>query len=380
MGKLARRITAGFIAVLAGTTAISAVQRGAGPGPAGAGAGANPIGLIVGRVVDASTGQPVAEAEVTVAMRTPAPPPGPSGGLPPLMGSSGQNVRLLTGADGRFVIRDLPAGNVQLSAKASGYLNGNFGQTRPGGPPQPIQISPENRTVAATVRLWKHAVISGMVTDESSEPAINIQVRAMARTFKGGQPRFAVAGTGRTDDRGMYRITGLAPGDYVVAVPQTQSTMPVATMDNLMQSIMTGQGVGNAAAELAASGIGGSGGMGVRVGDQLVNSQSGAMPVLRGDGRMAAYLTQYHPAASSPVEAAVFTLASGEARGGVDIRMPLVATAKVSGTVIGPDGPLPNVPVRLLNAAEADTGDVLSDVARSATAANGTFQMFGVPA
>ena len=376
MRQITRLITAGLIVLLSGTAAVRAVQRGAGPGPGAAGASAAPIGLIVGRVVDAGTGQPVAEAEVTVAMRAPAAPPAMPGGLP---GAGPTNVRLLTGSDGRFMVRDLPAGNVQVSAKAPGYLNGNFGQTRPGGPPQPIQIGPENRMVAASIRLWKHAVISGVVTDESNEPAINIQVRAMARTFKGGQPRFAVAGSGRTDDRGMFRITGLAPGDYIVAVPQTQSTMPVATMDNLMQSIMSGQGVGNAAAELAASGIGGSG-IGVRVGDQLVNSQSGAMPVLSGDGRMAAYLTQYHPAASTPLEAAVFTLASGEARGGVDIRMPLVATAKVSGTVIGPDGPLPNVAVRLLNATEADSGDVLNDVARSATAANGTFQMFGVPA
>jgi len=356
-------------------------QRGAGPGATGAPAPA--IGLIVGRVLDAGTGQPLAEAEVTVAMRA-APavaggPGGPQVGAPAAMP---MNVRLLTGPDGRFVVRDLPAGNVQLSAKAPGYLAGNFGQSRPGGLSQPIQISAENRIVTASVRLWKHAVVTGMVTDESNEPAINVQVRAMVRSFKSGQPRFASSGFGRTDDRGVYRITGLAPGDYVVVVPQTQSTMPVATMDNAMQSMLGGQGLGAASAELVASGIGvgGTGTMGVRVGDQLVNSLSGALPVMSGDGRMAAYVTQYHPAANTSAEATVFSLGSGEERGGVDIRMPLVATARISGTVIGPDGPLANVPIRLLHPTEADTGDSFSDVARSATAANGTFQMFGVPA
>lgn len=362
-----------LMVTLAGT-ALSAGQRGAGPGPGGAQAPA--VGLIVGRVVDAVTGQPVAEAEVTVAMRAPAAPAVP-GGVP---GAGPMNVRLLTGADGRFVVRDLPAGNVQLSARASGYLMGNQGQARPGGPSSPVQITADKRVVTAAIRLWKHAVVTGMVTDERNEPAINVTVRVMGRTFRNGQARLGTGGIGRTDDRGMYRVAGLAPGDYVVAVPQTQSTMPAALMDEVMQGAIGGQGFSPGVLELAASGMAQGGGLGVRVGDQLVASQSGALPVLSGDGRMAAYLTQYHPAASSPADATVVTLAPGEERGGIDIRMPLVPTWKVSGTVLGPDGPLANVPVRLLNAADADAPDMFSDVARSATAANGSFQVFGVPA
>lgn len=367
-------VTAAFICALA-STGIWA-QRGAGPGPAGTPAA--PIGLIVGRVVDAGTGDPVPEAEVTVAMRTPAPP-----GSNPFAGPAG--LRLLTGPDGRFVVRDLPAGNVQLSVRAPGYLNGSYGQTRPAGPPRPIQITAENRMVSASVRLWKHAVVTGMVTDERNEPAININVRVMMRSYRGGQARFAPSGLGRTDDRGMYRIAGLSPGDYIVAVPQAQTAMPAATMDDLMQSMLGGQGIGAAAAELAASGAvaagaAGAGGAGVRVGDQIVNSQSGALAMLSAEGPSAAYLTQYYPAVSTPAEAAVVTLASGEERGNVDIKMPLVPTARVSGTVVGPDGPLANVQVRLVNVAEADSGDNFTDVARAVTAANGGFQLFGVPA
>lgn len=377
----ARLIAVGLIVLVAGTSEVGAVQRGAGPGPGQVSATAAPIGLIVGRVVDAGTGQPVAEAEVTVTMRAPAPPVPVPGGVP---GAGPTNVRLITGADGRFMIRDLPAGNVQVSVKAPGYLNGSVGQTRPNGPPSPIQISAENKLVSASIRLWKHAIVTGMVTDERNEPAVNIQVRAMARTFRRGQATFGSSGLGslnfgRTDDRGMYRISGLAPGEYVVVVPQTQSTMPVAVMDEMMQSIMGGQGLGASSLDAAAAFGAGGGGMGVRVGDQMISSQSGAIPVLSGDGRMAAYVTQYHPAAGTAAEAAVFTLAPGEERAGVDIRMPLVATAKVGGTVIGPDGPLPNVQVRLVNTGEAD-GDMFSDVARSMTAANGSFQIFGVPA
>ncbi|HUR21038.1 MAG TPA: carboxypeptidase-like regulatory domain-containing protein, partial [Vicinamibacterales bacterium] len=129
-----------LMAIPAGSSLWEA-QRGAGPGPSPA----TSIGLIVGRVVDAATGQPVPEAEVTVAMRAPAPPVAMPGGLP---GGGPTNVRLLTGADGRFMVRDLPAGNVQISVKASGYVNGSYGQTRAAGPSSPIPISPENKVVA----------------------------------------------------------------------------------------------------------------------------------------------------------------------------------------------------------------------------------------
>jgi len=373
MRDKARLIAAGLMVLLSGTGPMNAAQRGGGPGQPTAA----PIGLIVGRVLDAGTGQPVADAEVTVTMRAPAPPPGGAGANPFAGGSGPSNVRLLTGADGRFVIRDLPAGNVQLTARAPGYVQGANGQTRPGGSPLPIAISAENKVVASTIRLWKHAAITGVITDERNEPAVNIQVRAMVRSFRQGQMRLSTTGFGRTDDRGMYRIAGLSPGDYVVVVPQTRTVIPVAAMDQAMQGAMGGE-FAAMSMELAATLGAGAGELGLRIGDQMVSSQSGAMPVVSGDGRIAAYVTQYHPAASVAADAAVLSLASGEEKSGIDIRMPLVATARVSGTVIGPDGPLANVQVRLINASEPDA-DMLSDVARSMTAANGSFQIIAVP-
>lgn len=371
-----RLFAAGLIVLLVATGALTARQRAGGLGPAPS----TPIGTIVGRVVDAGTGQPVAEAEVTVAVRNPAPAsaPGAAAGMPFRPDGPSPNVRLLTGADGRFVVRDLPAGNVQLTARAPGYVGGSSGQTRPQGPSSPIAISADNKIVPATIRLWKHAVVTGTITDERNEPAVKVMVRILARTYRSGQARFGSARIAFTDDRGAYRFAGIAPGDYVVLVPQGQTTMPAAAMDEMMQSMLSGQGLGGASLDLATSLEASGGGTGVRIGDQIVNSISGAMPVMSANGRMGAYLTQYHPAANSAAEATVITLGSGEERTGVDIRMPLVVAAKVSGTVIGPDGPLAGVQVRLLTPGESD-GDMLGDVARSISGANGTFQLFGVP-
>lgn len=334
-----------------------------------------PIGIIVGRVVDAAGGQPVAEAQVTVTMRSAAPP-----AAPVAPGAGGGSLRLIAGPDGRFVVRDLPDGNALISVQAPGYLNGNYGQTSPGTvAARPVVISAENRVVNVVVRLWKHAVVTGVVTDEGNEPAINVAVRALRRTFAYGRPRYTSAASGRTDDRGVYRIAALAPGDYVVAVPQTQTTMPAAVLDAAMSGLMNGEALGPSVMEAAAAGFGSGGGIGLRVGDHLINSSSGAQPVMSGDGRMAAYLTQFFPGAGTIGDATVVTLGSGEVRAGVDIRMPLQPTIKISGVVTGPDGPLPNLQVRLVPAAEAATADTMSEVARGTTSADGSFVMLGVP-
>ena len=49
--------------------------------------------------------------------------------------------------------------------------------------------------------------------------------------------------------------------------------------------------------------------------------------------------TVFYPSVSSAGEAAIVTVGSGEQREGIDIVMQLVPTARVSGTVVGPDGP-----------------------------------------
>ena len=373
MGNSARLIAAAVMVGLAsgGSSAalsvgVWAAQRGAGPGPAGQSAVSQVTGTIVGRVVDAGTGQPVAEAQVTLAIRADA--------------ATGPSARLLTGPDGRFVVRDVPVGNGQLQVLAPGYMNGSYGQVRPGGPPLPVIVTAENRIQQVTVRLWKYAAVSGTITDDANAPAVNVAVRAFRRTFVSGLPRYAPSGLGRTDDRGAYRISGLAPGDYVVVVQQTQTTMPVASMNALVDSMLNGLGASAAALDLASAAVMPTGGAGLQVGDQLVSAMSGALPVVSGDGRMAAYLTQYFPAADTPEDATTVTLVSGDDRSGVDIRMPLVATAGVSGTVIGPDGPLANVQVRVVPQGVTGGNDLLSDVARGVTGTNGAFQLYGVPA
>ena len=45
------------------------------------------------------------------------------------------------------------------------------------------------RVLDATILLWKHASISGVITDETGEPMVGIIVRPFIRTIVNGRPR-----------------------------------------------------------------------------------------------------------------------------------------------------------------------------------------------
>src|SRR5262245_36133229 len=77
-----------------------------------------PAGLIVGRIVDATSGRPVGGVVVSLngGLGRGAPPPGgppPPGGLP---GSAARSPRAMTNANGQFVFRKLARGTYSLTA------------------------------------------------------------------------------------------------------------------------------------------------------------------------------------------------------------------------------------------------------------------------
>ena len=349
------------------------------PGPPNAGAAPKGTGFILGRVVDDATGQPVGGAMVNLQSGGAGRGAGPS---PVIAGLSGD--RVITGSDGHFLFHDLPAGSFPIAVTASGYLTGSAGQSRPAGSGAPVVLANGERSTSVVIRLWKYAVVSGTVLDEAGEPAVSMTVRVFSRTTANGRPRFGSSGTARTDDRGMYRIASLVPGDYLVGVPQTQATLPAAILDSMMQGIASGAGGGSGLMDLINSGGPPPTATGVRIGDSLLSSDSGSAPAPAKDGRIYVYQTLFFSSATSITQATPVTVRSGQERTGVDFQLRLIPTLRVMGTVTGPSGPVSGVGVRLLPAGAdvAAAGDSAGDVATAATTAtraDGTFVFYGVP-
>ena len=126
-----------------------------------------------------------------------------------------------TDNQGAFEIRDLAAGRYTISAAKGGYVTGQFGQRRPGEPGTPIELADGQTAEKVNFVLSRGGVISGRIVDDAGEPVAGTFVNAMRFQFMGGTRRMVPGGgeggSDRTDDQGVYRLYGLAAGDYFVS-------------------------------------------------------------------------------------------------------------------------------------------------------------------
>src|SRR5262245_50124753 len=154
---------------------------------------------IVGKVTTANTGAPIRGAEVRLS-------------------SDGRFSRLvLTNGEGRFELRDLPAGDYRLTVSRTGFITLPFGQRRPFEAPTTIPLG-EGASAEANVALMRAGVIYGHLFDQSGDPLAGTRVQVLRSRVVQGQRRLQSVGVvDQTDDTGAFRIYGLPPGDYYVA-------------------------------------------------------------------------------------------------------------------------------------------------------------------
>lgn len=167
---------------------------------------------VAGRVVDAQTGQPV--ANVTVALS-----------------SDGQLADVVTHTDGRFEARGLAPGEYRMFVRAAGYVEVEYGK-----PATPTGVGPgyEEAGTRIDVRkglivsgldvsLQRAGVISGRVLGDTGDGLARAEVEVMTRAYLPGGVGFVPAAFAQTDSSGSYRLVDLRPGQYRVRayVPRT---------------------------------------------------------------------------------------------------------------------------------------------------------------
>ena len=306
-------------------------------------------GLILGQVVEARSSRAVPGALVALSLAGAAP------------------LRVLADSQGRFVFSDLPPGSFGLNVTKSGYLAGANGRTRPQGPAQALALEDGGRATNVRISLWKTASISGTVVDEAGEAMVAASVQVLRKSTVSGRPRLSLDASDRTDDRGVYRIAGLIPGEFIVFVGMSDQGALVSAMEEIARTGRAGM-----EAVMAAMPLGNAGGP-VRVNIDTDNSvAAGSGP----DGRPLAYPTSFYPSARVASRATPIALAPGEERTGVDFQLRPLPTARVSGTVTGPTGPGANLTLTLL---PRDSGDLIAPV-EAATARTDATGMFVFPA
>ena len=113
-------------------------------------------------------------------------------------------------------------------------------------------------------------------------------------------------------------------------------------------------------------------------GSILTLGRSAIGPAPSSDARLFVYPTTFHPDTPNPVKATVFSLGSGEERGGLDLHLLAVPTRRVSGVVVSPDRQSGGIPIRIVPE-DADDSPIDQEVASTVTSKDGTFSFPAVP-
>ena len=187
--------------------------------------------VIRGRVTDQETGEPFPRALVAISSSTllRPDPTNPQNFARPLQAT--------TGSDGRFEFKDLPAGDYTVSVMPGEFRATHLGQVygvtgpmdmmRPRRP-KPLTLRDGEVREDVNVALWRAFAIEGRVVDEFGEPMTGVEV--YAKNPETGQ-RGARSGPWQmtSDDRGLFRLFGIAPGRYLICASPRNFVMPSMT-------------------------------------------------------------------------------------------------------------------------------------------------------
>jgi hypothetical protein len=360
-------------------TAVAVVNGSAAAQPA--------TGFVLGRALDASTGQPISGALVTLA--TLADSTGPSAaGSASARATPPPTRTVVTNGDGYLLFRELTSGRYSLTVTAVGYLPGGYLRSGPADTRvHPLELKEGERRTDLDVRLWKLGSISGAVFDETGRPASGANVTILRRVYTAGRLSLIRAAMVMTDDRGMYAAGGLPPAEYVVGIRVSQLTVPVSLSERYAEALAVRPDPTRApplSLELLSSGVPSPGATGYRIGDWIRQISDSAPigytpPPPRSDGRVLSYRSTYFASADTPTTATPITLRAGEDRRGVDLTLRLAEGFRVSGRLLGPDGAAQDLGVRLLSpGTEALVTDRGFEAAVTVSDANGAFTFLGV--
>ncbi len=168
---------------------------------------------IRGRVVYDDNGKPLRRVEVR--LYDPA-------------SQSGRHLMDWTDGRGYFLVKNVPSGKYFVNVNGPGTIRSfNFDSQN-----QPSVAVDGRSDGEITVRVKRGGAISGKITYADGDPVLNASLRIMRRQDGKWHDNRQYTDHCVTDDRGMYRISGLEPGEYVVGASEMKTAVEVMARDD----------------------------------------------------------------------------------------------------------------------------------------------------
>jgi hypothetical protein len=131
--------------------------------------------------------------------------------------NSEHTIATTTAADGRFELRNVPAGHYTLTVHRNGYVDARYGQKKPNDSGSNLTLSSGQKLVDLVFKLGRTGVITGRVFDDEGEPMQGIRVHALREAYINGKMKLQEADERESNDLGEFRLFGLSPGRYLIA-------------------------------------------------------------------------------------------------------------------------------------------------------------------
>ena len=293
-------------------------------------------GFLAGQVVEYPSGRPVAGATVTLLGRNDP--------------RIGPRIPVLTDTQGRFYFANLLPGPYQTQVVKVGYAYPQMAFVT-----RATEFGVGERITDVKVWLVKLGAISGALRDDAGDPVVGMTVVAMRRGVVNGRLTMVPGGGAKSDDRGVYRISALQPGDYVVCACVTEP-MP---LDAVLLTTLASQPLQLMGVTARA----------LRVG-------SGAVSL---DDTLKTFAPTMYPTSSTVARALRVSVKPGEEAGNIDIALTATKAVRVSGRISGGPGGLSANSVRLVAAGESDEGASLAQLTPMLVQPDGRFDFINVP-
>jgi hypothetical protein len=244
-------------------------------------------------VVVAPDGQPIGRAIVTL-----------TGGVP--------QKSVLSDDMGAFAFQALQAGSYSVTARKASYIAAPYGTTRPGRAGTTIALAAGERS-NIRLTMFKGAAVTGVIRDTAGVPVPGVDVRIIdVRTLSALDSSPVELAT--TDDRGVYRIYSLLPGEYVVVALPGAAGAEIASPSSMDFDATLGA--------LAARD---------RAGTVAPSARSAVPP---STARPIGFAPIFYPGTPNYLDAAHVRVAPGEERAGIDFELKPVPVASIDAVVI----------------------------------------------
>jgi len=244
---------------------------------------------------------------------------------------------------GRFAFNGLRAARYTIGGVKEGYVRGNYGAIRTGGPGASVALGDGQTLTDIVLTLPRGATITGVLLDAEGRPIPGVSMRALRYSYTpGGERRLmpvSVTMAGHvTDDRGIYRIYGLAPGEYAIAapvsLPQSAGTPIVALSEAEVRRAL--DEVRQAQRQQAPP----------------VAEEPAGANVDASESTAVGYAPVFYPGTTLASQAALIPLAKGEERSGIDFQIQYVPMTTIHGSVFSPQTPVDSVRIFLIATAD----------------------------